>query len=118
MMYAENKRLQALIHGVIRASNGDVRHSGGGMTISRSSHQKLLSVLVTPLRTNSIHIGKYIPVMAIFISDPDRKPLPIPELLAQLYGLTRAEARLAHELLCGSTLKEAAEHLGVMPSTL
>jgi DNA-binding CsgD family transcriptional regulator/PAS domain-containing protein len=118
MAYVENKRLQSLIHGVIQARNGDARHSGGGITISRGSHQRPLSLLVTPLRTQSLHIGKCIPVMAIFLSDPDSKPLPMTELFAQLYGLTRAEARLAHELVCGFSLKEASEHLGVMPSTL
>lgn len=96
-----------------------VAHSIASCAIEWSSdHQKPMSLLVTPLRTRSIHIGKCIPVMTIFIADPDRKPVQPPELFAQLYGFTRAESRLAHELVCGSTLKEASEHLGVMPSTL
>ncbi len=118
MIPSENKQLQALVKGAIRTAGGQGLHSGGAMTISRSFDEKPLQLLVSPLRTQSIHIGKDVPVVAIFIADPERKPLSQPDMLAQLYGLTRAESRLAEILMGGTTLKEACEQLGVMESTL
>jgi len=88
------------------------------MVISRMSLQRPLHVVVTPLRTSTIHIGKDVPVVAIFISDPDRKPILESQVFAQLFGLTPAEARLAQILASGDSLREASEQLGVAESTV
>jgi DNA-binding CsgD family transcriptional regulator len=118
MIPSENRKLQALVDGAICMASGQGLYSGGAMTVSRTSNQRPLHVLITPLRTRTIHIGKDVPVVAIFISDPDRKPASELQFFAQLYGLTRAESRLAQILMGGTTLKEAGEQLGVMQSTL
>jgi DNA-binding CsgD family transcriptional regulator len=52
----------------------------------------------------------------VFVGDP--RSLPHDNVLSDLHGLTRAEARLALELLRGNSLAEAARHLGVTRNTV
>ncbi len=58
------------------------------------------------------------PVAAIFIHDPEGKPVSNSTVFAQLFGLTRAETRLAQILASGQSMKDAAALLGVAQSTL
>jgi len=113
---SENKRLQQLIRGAL--TTGKSLHAGGGISISRNGLGRPLHVLVTPLRTSAIHLGKDIPIVALFISDPDRKPISESQVFSLLYGLTQAESRLALLLAAGHSLKDAAEQLGVAQSTV
>jgi DNA-binding CsgD family transcriptional regulator/PAS domain-containing protein len=115
---SENKRLNQLIQGVLATGMGKGFHSGGGMVISRAGLRRPLHVLVTPLRTRTIRLGKDVPVAAVFISDPEREPVSESQALSQLYGLTAAESRLALVLAAGKTIKDAAEQFGVTQSTL
>ena len=55
-------------------------------------------------------------VMAVF-ADPEREFHTDEDSLRRLYGLTRAEARLAGCLVRGDRIEEAAEHLKVSTST-
>lgn len=61
--------------------------------------------------------GQHVPAIAIFISDPDQVGEPSQQILAQLFGLTRAEAALATQLSRGLSIQEAAEVLHVSPHT-
>jgi DNA-binding CsgD family transcriptional regulator len=115
---SENRQLRRLIEGAIATGNHNGMDSGGAMSISRSGFRHRLQVLVTPLRTKTIHIGKDLPVAAIFISDPDLKPVSNFTAFAQLFGLTRAETRLAQILASGQSMKDAAARLRVAQSTL
>lgn len=58
------------------------------------------------------------PMLALFIADPDQPRLSNESLLAQLFGFTRSEARLALLLANGESLDEAAETLGVTRNTV
>lgn len=98
---SENRELNRLIQGAIATGNGKGLGSGGAVAISRDGFRRPLQVLVTPLRTKTIYLGKDVPVAAIFISDPDRKPVFDSIVLGQLFGLTRAETRLAQILASG-----------------
>jgi DNA-binding CsgD family transcriptional regulator len=113
---SENRRLHQLIRGALTTGKG--LHAGGGTSISRSGLRRPLHVLVTPLRTSAIHLGKEVPTVAVFISDPDRKPISESQVFSLLYGLTQAESRLALSLAEGRSLKDAAEQLGVAQSTV
>jgi DNA-binding CsgD family transcriptional regulator len=50
--------------------------------------------------------------------DPDVCPEPSPALLQQIFGLTKKEAHVAIQLMCGSTLQEMAEKSGVSVGTV
>lgn len=115
---SENRELRRLMEGAIATDDRNGMDSGGAMLISRDGFRNPLQVLVTPLRTKTIHIGKDLPVAAIFISDPDSDPVSNSTVFAQLFGLTRAETRLAQILAAGQSMKDAAARLGVAQSTL
>jgi DNA-binding CsgD family transcriptional regulator/PAS domain-containing protein len=115
---SENGRLSRLIQGAIATGTGSGLDAGGAMTISRDGLRRPLHVLVTPLKTRTLYLGNEAPVAAIFISDPDRKPVSNAAVLAQLFGLTRAESRLAQILAAGTSLRDAADKLGVAQSTV
>lgn len=114
----ENSQLNALVQGAINTGNGNGLHSGGAIAITRDGLRPSLQVLVTPLRTKMVHLGKNVPVALIFVSDPERKPLSDSAMLAQLFGLTPAECRLAMSLAVGDSLKDAAGCSGLRQSTL
>ena len=114
----ENRKLNQLIDGVTKTKRRESPQPGGAMAISRDSFQSPLQVLVMPLRTKTLRLSKAAPVVAVFISDPDCKPMSDGEVYSQLYGLTPAEARLAHILYRGESLKEASDQLGVTLGTL
>jgi DNA-binding CsgD family transcriptional regulator len=115
---SEHKQLAGLIQGAIETGTGRSCHPGGTMNLSRGDSQRPLQVLVSPLRSEAVFLGKARPVAIIFITDPDRKSSTSPEALQQLYRLTPAESRLAQLLASGNTLKEASEQLGVAMSTV
>jgi DNA-binding CsgD family transcriptional regulator len=114
----ENRQLSRLIQEAIATGKGLGLDAGGAMTISRDGQRTPLHVLIAPLRTKAIHLGRDVPVAAIFISDPDRKPGSNGASFVQLFGLTRAEARLAEILAGGESLRDAADKLGVAQSTV
>ena len=117
-VWCENRELNRLIQGAIATGNGKGLGPGGAAVISRGPLQRPLQVLVTPLRTQAIHLGKDVPVVAVFISDPDRQAVSESAIFTQLFGLTPAEERLAHILAAGESLKDAARRLGVAHGTL
>jgi len=53
----------------------------------------------------------------IVLVDLDYRPHPPEETLRTVFGLTRAEARLARQLASGDSLADAAEVLGIKPET-
>lgn len=115
---SEDRELNRLIQEAIATGNGKGVDSGGGIAISRDMFRNPLHVLVAPLRTKTIYLGKELPAAAIFISNPDREPISDSTMLMQLFGLTRAEARLAQVLASGQSLQKAAERLGIAQSTV
>jgi DNA-binding CsgD family transcriptional regulator len=113
---SENRQLHQLVQGALTTGKG--MRAGGSISISRRGLRRPLHLLVTPLRTSAIHLGKEVPIVAVFISDPDRKPVSESQVFSLLYGLTQAESRLALLLAAGQSLKDAAEQLGVAQSTV
>ena len=76
-----------------------------------------LGILLRPLPQVEASGSSRSPSVAIFISDPN-KPRDTPRaVLMELFGFTRAEARLALQLANGATLDEAAENLHVSRNT-
>jgi DNA-binding CsgD family transcriptional regulator len=57
-------------------------------------------------------------VLVVILIDPEDCPDPSHALLQQVFGLTRGEARLASQLLCGKSLQDIAEATGVSIGTV
>ena len=105
----------AALHCVIAAAGGGTQRGNAVVTLRRPSERPPLALLVWALE-------KLQPagpaLVAVFVGDPDRPTAISEPLLRRLYGLTRAEARLAGFLADGHSLLEAAAHLGVGRATV
>lgn len=111
------RRIRQLVH--------DAIHGGAGGAISVPDPQGSslpLSLLVVPLRTPlRAHIGSgRLPggAVAIFVRDPNQAREPCAEALAELFGLTPAESKVAVALLDAEDLATTASRLGVSVNTL
>ena len=112
-------RLRDVIWRTGRVSKGSKKNDpSGAIALERPSGYRPFSVVVTPLRTESHYFDKDRPAALIFISDPESHPEIDQTRLGQLYGLTRAEARLAALLSQDLSLADAAEELSVSQHTV
>lgn len=76
-----------------------------------------LSLLVRPLPLEMTAAEFHGPGVGVFISDPERLPLPTPEQLLQQFGLTSTEAAVALEVVNGDGVATVARRLGIAPGT-
>ena len=83
---------------------------------SRAEKRAPLDILVVPLRAATGWLAPRRPAAMLFVSDSERASNPTAERLQRTFGLTRAEAAVAVELLNGHGLKAAAA-LGIAPVT-
>ena len=74
-------------------------------------------ILLRPLPLVAAPDGSRNPSVAIFISDPSRPRQTPSVVLMDLFGFTRAEAKLALQLANGNTLLEACEKLHISRNT-
>ncbi len=113
----ETALLRQLILEAAAVQAGDRNGAEGPLSLTRSSGRRPLNLLVSPVPPSIPDPGQVRGVAAIFVSDPDEKREAPIDLLRILYGLTPAEAALAALLGAGHTLSEAAQRLGIVPST-
>ena len=105
------RKLHALI---ALAGNADKeRRKGADMALARPERGRPLSITVAPVRSERLSLFDSGPSVLVCVSDPDAD-VAIPERrLRDLFGLSRAEARVALQLLDGRDPREAAEKLGL-----
>jgi DNA-binding CsgD family transcriptional regulator len=113
----ETDTLERLIGGAAKTARGADGSSGGTLPVSRASGLRPFSVLVTAMRAPSSVPGHRRIAAALFVSDPESVILANEERLLQLYGLTRAESRLAAKITEGRSLEEAAATLNITTQT-
>ncbi|MBI5086380.1 MAG: helix-turn-helix transcriptional regulator [Acidobacteria bacterium] len=87
---------------------------GQPLTISRPSGRPPWNLLVTPLMNGSSDVS--FRAVTIYDAMPERESEQ--SLLKEAFRLTKAELRLADQLLAGRTPAEAAESLGVSIHTV
>lgn len=89
------------------------------VVVNRSSGRAPLVVRLVPV-PDSAFLGLGNPkghCMAL-VSDPDRKPADMESMLTRVFGLTKAEARIAAGIADGGTADTLAEQLGVSRETV
>jgi DNA-binding CsgD family transcriptional regulator/PAS domain-containing protein len=113
---SDTAKLQTLVAGCGR--QGDEAGTGGSLSLPRGANRSAITLLVVPLRTEApAFFVVPRPVAIIFAMDPDRHPAPPIAQIRQRYGLTRAEAAFALEILKGDGIQASADRLGVSRST-
>ncbi len=113
---ALTSQLQAL---VARAAGADRQPPrSGALRLARPSGRASLVLLAVPFpHETEWHLPQG-PAVLLSVTDPETMPLPPGKHLAELFGLTDAEARLAADLLAGLSRREIAEQRGRGLSTV
>jgi DNA-binding CsgD family transcriptional regulator len=111
-------KLKDIIWRTGRPGKGKKDADTGSVSLERPSGDRPLSVVVTSLRTESHYFDKDRPAALIFVGDPETHPEFDENRLSKLYGLTRAEARLAALLAQDLSLADAADELSVSQHTV
>jgi DNA-binding CsgD family transcriptional regulator len=91
--------------------------ASGRVRVSRGAGRRPLRVLVIPLRPQAPWTRLYQPSAILFINDPERDVAIRSDHLRDEFGLTRAEAALALEILAGQGLQVAADRLQITLTT-
>ena len=83
-------------------------HSGSVLSLLRPG-ARALPVMISPMRSDRFAIFSPEPLVLVCASDPDSGAQIPADRLKQLFGLTRAEAKIAIELSMGHDAKTIAE---------
>ncbi len=113
-MPSANRTLAAIAY---QASSDDGVRRGGAMTCQRISSLRAYVLHALPLENSAVEMPTRQLAMVLII-DPARHPLPVVQLLRQLYGLTKAEASVADLVLYGEGVKGISDRLSLSSATV
>lgn len=113
----ETAALRTLIAAAIATSGGAGTGAGGLVLIGRGSGRAPLRVLVTPVARCHVLMGSAGAAACVFITDPERSPVPTAVHLRQAFGLSPAETRVAVALLDGDSVDRLADRLCISRNT-
>jgi PAS domain S-box-containing protein len=111
----DDATLQKLVAKALASPGGDPMNGVGVMNVMPRPDASPLHLIVSPLQMAD-RDGP--PCAAIILRDQNAQTTVNPTFLRQLYGLTRAEARIVVELAKGKRLQEVAEELSVSLNTV
>jgi DNA-binding CsgD family transcriptional regulator len=114
---SQTRELRSRIAAAALTAQGRGVSAGGSLAIARPSGKRPLAVVIMPASLRAFPSGTGEPAVIVLVSDPESKVRIAPEIVAQVYGLTAAESRLAEQLMQGESLVHAAERLGVSHNT-
>ena len=113
---SDTAKLHALIAGC--GERGEAAGIGGSLSLPRGSDRTAITLSVLPLRSEApAFFLASRPAAIVFATDPGRRPAPPTATIRQRYGLTRAEADFALEILKGDGLQACADRLGITRAT-
>ena len=108
----DDAKLATLIAGAVPAGTGS---AAGRMLVGRRGGRAAYIVSVTPLEP---HVARFDRPLAIVLAAAPDDRLPSERDLAELFGLSRAEIRLASALLRGKKLRDIAADTVLRITTL
>jgi DNA-binding CsgD family transcriptional regulator/PAS domain-containing protein len=114
----ETAALRALISDAAASGGDNGPDVGGAMTLNRPSMRRPYWILVVPLRGRLADEEGAPGIVALFVSDPERRHEIPTRALEAFFGLTPAEIRLLEALVNGKSLEEASEEFRVSKNTL
>jgi DNA-binding CsgD family transcriptional regulator len=110
----------ATLHAVIaKCAETGIRHRRSDfVSLHRDAGRSPLSLLIAPLPME-IPLSPIAlrPMAVIFVNDPDKNNKPTVVQLREKFGMTRAEAGFAVEILKGDGIQAAADRLSISRST-
>jgi DNA-binding CsgD family transcriptional regulator len=114
VLRAQESGVTRRLHGLIAAAadTDPARRTDGSMALARPDRQPL-SIIVTPVRSDRLTLFGMSRSVIVSVIDPDAQVLASSNRLRELFGLTKAEARIAQALLTGANAREIAQRLGI-----
>jgi DNA-binding CsgD family transcriptional regulator len=109
--------LARLIGGAVETGGGHGLSAGGVLALPRPSMLRPFEVLVAPIPAGARMFDALHPGATVFIADPEQTYEVPTGVVARLYDLTPAEARVACAIAMFNSLPVAAEHLGIAVTT-
>src|SRR5690606_25494435 len=100
---------------IARVAQGN-RQGSDAVALTRSSGRRPLIAVACPLGKGEGAPGE--PVVGLFVTDPEWRSDDTAQAVAQLYGLSPAETRLALALVRGLRLDEIAEEFRLSRNTV
>jgi len=118
-LQARNPDEQIRLNCELALAASGVPAPSAGVRISRTPGRRdlILRFVPMPSRQSKTQPADDANVLAVLI-DPDRTPTLDETLFMRLFGTSRAETRLARELLSGGSLPEIGERIGITANTL
>jgi DNA-binding CsgD family transcriptional regulator/PAS domain-containing protein len=110
-------RLEALLHFALGGDALGIRH-GGSLACGRASGQRPYAVHVLPMNRLGTEFAPHGPTAIVLIVDPERRPIPGPDMLRQLFGLTKTEVAVAQLVVNGEGLGPIGEQLQLSRDTV
>ena len=103
------------LHALIAAAGDDeaARRKGGELASTRPGSRMPLSIMVVPARSRNLSFFETGPLVLVCVTDPEAGSAVPEQRLRNLFGFSRAEARVALQLLEGRDLQDAAAKLGL-----
>ena len=108
--------LQRLVAGATGQFAGTDAPRGGMLRLPRESGKPDYAIAVASLGNESAWSSAG-PAAFVLITDPEASPARAAMLIAQLFGLSAAETRVAERLMMGESPEQAAASLGIKTST-
>lgn len=112
----DDAAFQRLVAGAVGGLQSPDAPRGGVMRLARRTGKGSYTVTVAPVKREASWFGRE-PMALVLIADPDVTPVPPRQMLAQLFGFTAAEIRVAERLMMGDSPEQAAAFLQVKTAT-
>jgi DNA-binding CsgD family transcriptional regulator len=111
-------KLRAALEAAVRTSQGLAIDGSTALALPRPSGRRPLSVVIAPLPVRRAVLTSNPAAAAVFVTDPERPPVPDVAMIRALFALTESEAELVRWLLSGFDLGQAAARLGLRLDTV
>ncbi|WP_193335514.1 response regulator [Devosia beringensis] len=112
----QTQALRDIIDRAIASLANGARQGSEAVALERDSGKRALVAVACPLGKGAAAVGE--PVVGLFVTDPQWRSSDAAQAVAQLYGLSPAETRLALALVRGLRLDEIAEEFGLSRNTV
>ena len=112
----QTQALRDIIETAIGRGASGNRQGSDAVALTRESGKRPLIAVACPLGRGQAAAGE--PAVGLFVTDPEWRSSDAAQAVAQLYGLSPAETRLALALVRGLRLDEIADEFGLSRNTV
>jgi DNA-binding CsgD family transcriptional regulator len=114
---AEDRTLKLIVAHTLRGLHGDGIYPGGALSVPRLNGRMPYALRVMPTAYGGEIVPDAVPIVLVFIGDPDARHAPGRRELQRFFALSEREAELTQHLAAGLSLDEAAQQMSISRNT-